>query len=83
MRSPSAVGLNIGGGLAMGIGSFFISLADGLIPSNPAPKPKQAEPEPRRGLFDLAAEDARQRSRREEELEDRRLEEERWARSQQ
>jgi hypothetical protein len=79
MRAASSVGL----GVTMGLGFFFDYLADGLVHSKPAPKPRRAEPEmPRSNLFENAAEDARKNAAREnKELEDRRNYEEQMART--
>jgi MobA/VirD2-like, nuclease domain len=80
IRSAPDIGANISAGLALGFLSF---LADGLVPSNPAPRPKQAEPEVKRDLFDFAAEQARSVDLREKELAALREDEERRARSRQ
>jgi hypothetical protein len=53
-KSGTDIGANIASGLGFGFLSFFEGLADGLVPSKPAPKVKQPEPETRSDPFALA-----------------------------
>jgi hypothetical protein len=71
-RSGMKSGTDIGANLSLGIGfsflSLFESLADGLIPSNPDPRPRQQEAEPHGAdLFDSAVGDAHKRQEKERE----------------
>ena len=61
-------GADIGTGLGFGLLSLISSLGDGLVGAKPDPKSRQAEPKPRApDLFEVAANEARQRQQRERE----------------
>jgi hypothetical protein len=68
IKSGTDIGTNLGMGLGFSFLSFFEGLADGLVPSNPDPRPRRPEPEPRGAdLFDNAVADAHKREEKERE----------------
>ena len=82
MKSGPDIGASVATGLGFGFLSFFESIADGMVGSEQAPRPRQPEPETTRlNLFDHAAEEARQKAARDKELEEKRYYDEQWARS--
>jgi len=73
MKSEADIGASLATGLGFGVLSIFDSIADGLIASKPAPRPRRAEPERPRSAspFDDVIAEARKRQQAEQEEADR------------
>jgi hypothetical protein len=73
MKSETDIGANIATGLGFGFLSLLGGLADGLVGSTPAPKARQADPEPqaKSDPFEAAIAQGRERQRNEQEEADR------------
>lgn len=72
IRSGENIAADLVGGIGFGVISLLESVADGIIGSKPAPKPRRAEPErDEPNPFDAVIEEGRQRQHREQEEADR------------